>query len=262
MTSVSDETVARTALRADADSRLAYTQTAAPQPRLRRRLLWQALLWSLAAAIAASMTGFFVGFVMGAVGAKAWLTADQVTTLYYAAGLTGAGAMLLYAARRNALISGEGDLRLGLGDASMGRVWLVVLLAILVALYGGFISYALFRRPGALEGLATVGWPLSFLLTAGVVLLAPLAEELFFRGWLWTAMRKYWSAPLVMLTTGGFWLILHLPEGLNRVVLLVPVAICIGLTRHFCGSVRASYAIHLTYNTCVIGTPLLMLSLR
>lgn len=45
------------------------------------------------------------------------------------------------------------------------------------------------------------------LLLAG---LGPLSEEWFFRGWLWTGLRRHWRPVPVMLATALPWLLLHM----------------------------------------------------
>ncbi len=91
------------------------------------------------------------------------------------------------------------------------------------------------------------GWKLSLMLMA--VSTAPLAEELFFRGWLWTALRRFWWAVPVMLVTSLTWVGIHWWGGGGWTVILglLPQAALLSLVRHFCDSVRPTIILH-AYN--------------
>lgn len=83
-------------------------------------------------------------------------------------------------------------------------------------------------------------------------LVAPLCEELFFRGWLWTALRRSWSPVPTAIATATPWLLLHIADGgWRRVLVLVPAAILFSVGRHCCGSVRASITMHIVNNGTV-----------
>ncbi|MCW0235557.1 MAG: CPBP family intramembrane metalloprotease [Ferrovibrio sp.] len=264
MSTISDETVPPAAMpERISDAGVAAVDAAAGRMRKTGlRLLVQAILWCLGAVFFAGIIGFAAGFSLSVTGIKLGLTPGDLNTIYYICGLVGAGGTLLYAARRNGRIAGGGDLRRGLGDGPMRRVWPVVLLAVGVAIYGSLVSYAVFRQPAMLRGVAETGWLLNILLVALAILLAPLAEELFFRGWLWTALRQHWAAPLVALATSLLWLGLHLPDGVGRTLALIPVAVCIALARHFAGTVGAALAVHIVYNIFSVGMPFLLLAAR
>jgi membrane protease YdiL (CAAX protease family) len=264
MSTISDEAVTpieaqATATAADADNG-GRSANGVRMPGL--RLLFRGFLWCLAAMIAAGVAGFMAGTTLGVTGAKFGLTPVHLKTIYFICGLVAAGITLLYAAQRNGLALGRGDLRAGLGDGPVRRLWLVILLAVIVALYGSFVSYAGFLLPGALENVAAAGWMLNVVVVILAILLAPLAEERFFRGWFWTALKQHWGVLPVAIATSLLWLALHLPDGLGKVVALIPVAVCIVLARRYCDTVSASLAVHVVYNIFAIGTPLMMLLLR
>jgi hypothetical protein len=84
-----------------------------------------------------------------------------------------------------------------------------------------------------------------------VVVLAPIGEELFFRGWLWTGLRRRWDALPTALVTATFWLVLHLDRGVATAVALLPLAIILSLARQIGNSVRASIPLHAVYNLAV-----------
>jgi len=88
-----------------------------------------------------------------------------------------------------------------------------------------------------------------------ILLLAPLAEELFFRGWLWTGLRQSWGPVGTGLLTGGAWLLLHLGNGLWKPLFILPSAILFSLARHYGGSVRASLWLHVATNALALLLP-------
>jgi membrane protease YdiL (CAAX protease family) len=80
------------------------------------------------------------------------------------------------------------------------------------------------------------------------IILAPVAEELMFRGWLWTELSRRWGAWPTGLITSFFWLMLHFGYGVNGVLHLWPAAVALSLARHYTGSVRATIALHCMSN--------------
>ena len=83
-------------------------------------------------------------------------------------------------------------------------------------------------------------------------LIAPLCEELFFRGWLWTGLRRSWGPGRAAFVTALPWLILHAADGgWRRVLILVPAAVLFSVARHACDSVRASLIMHVSNNGAV-----------
>jgi membrane protease YdiL (CAAX protease family) len=147
----------------------------------------------------------------------------------------------------------------GLADRPMQRrasiVWLTVLqmgwLLILVALRLAARHHGLPARaiPMTLTMPATFG--LSVLKVAEICLVAPVVEELFFRGWLWTALRRIWGPVPTALCTGGLFLLTHAPDGRTRLFILLPITIILSVARHRGDSVRASLMVHAVNNGAV-----------
>jgi membrane protease YdiL (CAAX protease family) len=156
-------------------------------------------------------------------------------------------------------IVGYGNLRMGLGDQPISLRPTVVLMAILIAAYAilwNIIHYVYFRELVYQQFLIYASNPWSFVdLCFGSVLLAPLAEELCFRGWLWTGLRRHWGALPTGALTGMTWLGLH---SANIIVWLLPVAVMLSVARHFGQSVRASIALHMLYSFIVLISPLVL----
>jgi membrane protease YdiL (CAAX protease family) len=81
-----------------------------------------------------------------------------------------------------------------------------------------------------------------------IVPVAPIAEELFFRGWLWTALRRSWGVWPTAVCTAGMWLAVHALDAPARVLMLLPMAVLLSLARYYGNSVRASLAVHIVNN--------------
>ena len=71
------------------------------------------------------------------------------------------------------------------------------------------------------------------------VILSPVSEELFFRGWMWTGLRKHWGPLATALATATVWLMLHVSSfsDFSAPIWLIPVALILSLARHFGESV-------------------------
>jgi membrane protease YdiL (CAAX protease family) len=93
-----------------------------------------------------------------------------------------------------------------------------------------------------------------------VVGLGPLAEELFFRGWLWTGLRRHCGALPTGLMTAVMWLVLHLDRGIAYIVVLLLPALILTVARQVGKSVWATIPMHSIYNLTAF-TPLIKLFL-
>mgnify|MGYP001549344760 CR=1 FL=1 len=114
-------------------------------------------------------------------------------------------AVLLLVGVSKARRLGHGNLMQGLGAGPIQRPKLVILLG--VALVPAAIEMALVLRHYGLVPMQLV-WPgdalpaptvLALMGSAWVLLTniaAPICEEVFFRGWLWTALRQRWAVAL------------------------------------------------------------------
>jgi membrane protease YdiL (CAAX protease family) len=166
--------------------------------------------------------------------------------------------ILLVAAIAAGRVVGGGNVNAGLANEPNLRSPLILLLAAILAGYAAIATYVLYRvRPDLLLEDHPIGsWQLVLFLLL-VVVLFPVAEELFFRGWLWTGLRRHWSLLPTTSLTGGFWLVLHIDRGLLMIVLL-PVAVILSLAREFAGSIRAPIALHAMYNSIAAGLVFLL----
>lgn len=168
-------------------------------------------------------------------------------------------AVLIPVAIVKARSIGNGDARRGLGFLPVARLPLIVVLAVVVAAFGALRSYALFKiRPDLFYEYASVTPWISVVHAVAVVIVAPVAEELFFRGWMWNGLRRHWGALPTALLTTGFWLLLHVDRGIAAVLGLLPLALLIILARQVGNSVRATIPLHIIYNLVVTLPTILM----
>jgi membrane protease YdiL (CAAX protease family) len=151
------------------------------------------------------------------------------------------------------------DLKKGFGFYRLQRWRLLFALAALVLVIDGTWGYIALRpqfswtpemlpleQTIAFAGpTAQAGW------FAVTTLLTPIAEEVFFRGWLWTSLRRFWTPFTVMAVTGLGWVAPHMLGSANTALRLLPLAVILGLARHFCRSVSASIGLHALNNACV-----------
>jgi len=160
---------------------------------------------------------------------------------------------------RLALARRRGRTRLGLGDRPMGDLLMVAASMLLLIAYAGLLSYLQYRSIDDFFGAvfrAGFGWRLAAFLVFG--LLAPVAEELLFRGWLWTALRQSWPASTCSFVTGILWAGTHVTEGTIKVAVLLPVGLLLGFVRGRSASVRAPVLLHLALNLGSLTAPFLL----
>jgi uncharacterized protein len=229
------------------------------------------LLLGMAAWIAAGFAGAFVaagvvGVVTGVL--RGVLQSDMIPAPsplgYVLIGATGFQGTLLLAALRQGRRAGNGNWRAGAGFLPIQRKpliallcalmfgWLLVFLTLMAAI-PALREFAKSVTPQVLSGTgndtAAVVIPRILL----IAILAPVSEELFFRGWLWEASRRRGHTPAVTAClTAVPWLLLHGIDAPGRILVLIPAALIFSFARHVAGSVRGSLAVHMTNNTAAV----------
>ena len=160
----------------------------------------------------------------------------------------------LWRGRREGLLSG---LMTGLLRGSIRPLWTVPAAVLLMALVAYIAAWLEFRP---FSGLAMEIRSVNpYLLMVGAiiaVMVGPVTEELFFRGWLWSSMRRYVGSFATGVTTATLWLLMHIGYGITYVAALVPAALALTLLRHYAGSVRASVIAHACYNGFIVSSVL------
>jgi membrane protease YdiL (CAAX protease family) len=128
-----------------------------------------------------------------------------------------------------------------------------VALVIRVPAYRAFFEHTQTSLPlPSSSGLSTG----AYAAWAGLVMVvgAPFTEELFFRGWLWVGLSRWWGIERVGPATGLLWLLAHVGDGgWRRVLALVPAMVLITVARAVGGSVRASIPVHMANNLVLAG---------
>ena len=98
----------------------------------------------------------------------------------------------------------------------------------------------------AFEGIRA-SWPVALAVMVGVVVIAPVCEEIVYRGLLWNAVAKWVSRPwLVFVVTTAVFAIAHLE--FLRAPLLFVVALPLGAARILTGRLTASIVAHAVNN--------------
>ena len=89
------------------------------------------------------------------------------------------------------------------------------------------------------------------------VVLVPVAEELFFRGWLWAALRPVWGVWPTALCTAVPWVLSQAGESPRALWFAVPAAIILSVQRHRLGSAWGTVVTHVTYQATLAMSGLL-----
>jgi membrane protease YdiL (CAAX protease family) len=166
-----------------------------------------------------------------------------------------------------ALIRKIGPSALGLrwGDRREGLLWSLRVSAVLAAGFGlAVLVYALagggnlvrlaFGRSPLLEA-ETGGARVAIL--AGMVLVGPLAEELFFRGGLYTVLRRSFTAPQTILVTALFFAAAHAGSSPFPVIPFVG-GLAFGFLFEKTGALFAPVLVHGAGNLAILLLPIMV----
>lgn len=126
-------------------------------------------------------------------------------------------------------------------------LWLLVGLALVYLVVVGFgikLVYPQFRTwffvPADAAGMA-----LSFV---AVVILAPWAEELIFRGWIYSSLRQSFGPWPAIVVTAAVFAVVHMdPSRLYPLLIFIP-GLMLTIIREKNGSTKASFYAHALYN--------------
>ena len=89
-------------------------------------------------------------------------------------------------------------------------------------------------------------WSALFIVLA--VVAAPVTEELFFRGWLYTGLRPRLGAAATIAVTAVLFALAHWEKTHLYALAVLPVGLALGVIRERTGSIRATMAFHAGYN--------------
>jgi len=236
------------------------------------RLTGAAVCWAIVAVVLSVLViavAWLLEWQIGLVSPASPMPRDIRPALALA-GIATQSVFLLVSQRQGRRI-GAGNIAAGLGDRPVRRPGLIVGLSVAQVAISAIVLGVAQQIPGLadslkdaekLSGLFFDGtmWMLPGLVM--IVILAPLGEELFFRGWLWTGLSQVWSPLAVSCVTGGLWLSLHIGNGLLYPLFLIPASIVFSIIRHVGGSVRASIVAHVINNGFAAGAALLQTALQ
>ena len=168
---------------------------------------------------------------------------------------------LFYAAAIAAMFAGAWIYRRKLWRGPIGwlpfsgntRYWICVAAGLVYGVAAGFVIQYFYPEaknwfhlpPGAL------GLFVTFVLA---VILAPLAEELFFRGWLFTAIRPWAGFAPTLIVTSACFALAHWERTHLYAAAVFPVGLLLGYVRERSGSVRATILMHALYNANALLT--------
>lgn len=171
--------------------------------------------------------------------------AGIVSALYVGlAGATVAAAILRGGRRWTGLVALS---RVRRGRGAIAGIFLVSLA------YAALATYAMERTQ---DRHLLISGPTDMLLIgtilANLVLLAPIAEELLFRGWIYTALRRRFGVWLSFVATALFFVAIHWNPNNRRILQVLPLALALGLLRERAGSIKPTIALHAVYNLIIV----------
>lgn len=122
-------------------------------------------------------------------------------------------------------------------------VWGIMLATILYSFAADSALGHFLPHPAAQLSIPTDRLASALLLMLAVVL-APIAEEFLFRGWIYTSLRFHWGLWPALLTTSALFAFAHY-EGTHLYALAVfPIGLALGAIRERSGSIKLSIAYH------------------
>jgi membrane protease YdiL (CAAX protease family) len=118
------------------------------------------------------------------------------------------------------------------------------------------IGFALLVLKAAWQGPNRMSYDFSlisvlFILTTCVI--APLCEELFFRGYVWSKLRaRDYSDTLIVFCTTILYIMPHVPNSLSAFLDYATIGLCLGLVCYFSGGILLSIVFHMVMNFIVV----------
>jgi membrane protease YdiL (CAAX protease family) len=203
---------------------------------------------------------FIVGFCYAIASAGHQKPSAEVT---YLIGLAVTPAVLLYATYRR---TGLDAARLGL--TPIRRKWLLAILSIVVLVHLPILLWAIktwaIRVPVLTNvRIVALGNPwLEVPMLALTIAVVPVAEELLFRGWLWSDLCKYWSYLGTMLFTGASFWLMHGLEDRFKLLGVATLVIVLTVARRYCDSTKATLFLHVLNNAYAIAYLFMMIVAR
>jgi len=127
-------------------------------------------------------------------------------------------------------------------------------LFLLACAYGVAASLALSQLPsGNRSGFSMPeSWVAVLLSLVLIVIMAPLAEELMFRGWVFTGLRRF-GFQIALWGSALLFAVAHWGGTIFYSLAILPIGLILGVLREKAGSVRTTTAFHALYNFLMWG---------
>jgi membrane protease YdiL (CAAX protease family) len=154
------------------------------------------------------------------------------------------------------------DLRAALGRLGLRRFDLSALgwmFAVLGTYYAGAIAFsALILKPdqediGKELGVCSPGIGIAIFAVMAIVVLAPIAEEIFFRGFLFAGLRTRWSLWPSALLSGAIFGLVHAPTGPTAAIPLAGLGVGLAWLYNKTGSLWPCILAHFLNNALAIS---------
>ncbi len=216
-----------------------------------------ALIWLIVAFMLATISATATFFLRQLAGDR--FNEGVSSPWLYLVSLVVFSLVLLGVSLHMARVLGNGDAAAALGQKNLRRPWLILAITVAMMVAAEAVTWLfersetralhhlLFEHP-EIWGVPIRRWLFPVCLGLVTIIVAPVAEELFFRGWLWEELRRSWGRPAVALATGLLFLLAHGMGGFVILVCAVPGAVGLSFVRAMDGSVRASLLCHVLYN--------------
>ena len=135
--------------------------------------------------------------------------------------------------------------------------WGIVAIPLVTLAYAAAATFTMARLT---QHRVIVDGPTDYVLAGTIVanlaLLAPVAEELLFRGWLYTALRARFRFIWSFLATAALFAAMHWDANHRHMLLVLPLAAALGLLRETTGSIKPTVLLHAVYNLVIIAITL------
>lgn len=211
-----------------------------------------ALLLAFAAALVLALEQILLGPGAGGPGIRLLRAIFGIETSGVALGL--AISVLVYTALAAAvLIEARLRGRSGWRDLVAWLPWnprrtdrRVYLLAAVALAYGFLADFALHHfAPRSGPWLEMPESPaLALVLAFVAVVCAPVAEELLFRGWIYTDLRRHFGFATTLVVTSAVFALLHYESTHLYALAIFPIGLVLGTMREITGSVKPAIAFH------------------
>ena len=129
--------------------------------------------------------------------------------------------------------------------------WLALVMMPAVNLFSSLLLGAIEPQESGMPPVPTslAGWLMLF---AVAVVIAPICEEMLFRGWLFTALRTRQTFGATAIITAALFAFMHALSGMFYALLIFPVGLLLAYARERYGSIKPTIVIHGLFNASAL----------